>query len=168
MAKTITAKKLAQRNFGVTKETEQKLLQLRNYHNKTYNHLLEILVDNAFLAMNEATNIDKAKQLEEQNKSVGFQVQQLTSMFGAYKAELEAIKIENTTLKEQLSKLEKNLTEQSEKITRTDKRISEIYLVCDNAFKKVASNYNSLSSWVNKKDGSFTAKLSKLFVFEKE
>jgi len=140
----MTTKKLGQRNFAVSKEVEEKLLQLRNYHNKTYNNLFEILVENAFLSMNEAINLTKGKELEEQNHRVGFQVQQLTLMFSELKKELAKVRTENQNLKEQIAKISDGLESEIEK----NKERSGRYTARLDLLEKY--NLNKDKSWLEK------------------
>lgn len=143
----MTTKKLGQRNFAVSKEIEEKLLQLRNYHNKTYNNLFEILVENAFLSMNEAINLTKGKELEEQNHRVGFQVQQLTLMFSELKKELAEVRTENHNLKEQIAKISDGLESEIEK----NKERSGRYTARLDLLEKY--NLNKDKSWLEKMRG---------------
>lgn len=160
-------KNSGQRNFAVSKETESKLFQLRNYHNATYNKLFEIMVENAFSSMNEAINLNKGKELEEQNLKVGFQVQQLTLMFSELKKENAILNTKNEELEKRLDVLTKHTETNSEKtnnsISSITKNLTILHTNCENSFKKVEKHYNELDKWVNKKDSSFSSKITNLF-----
>lgn len=100
-------KEKKQRNFETDAETEQKLIKLRNYHNQSFNKIYRIIVDNAFASMEETKSIGLAEKLDAQYIKVDHQMQQLSLMFGAYKSELEKLKIENSLLRGRLEDTEK-------------------------------------------------------------
>jgi len=145
-------KNQSQRNFAVSKETESKLFQLRNYHNSTYNKLFEIMVENAFLSMNEAINLNKGKQLEEQNLKVGFQVQQLTLMFSELKKELAEVRTENQNLKE---KLHSN----GNKLDETNKRIEVEEKKNKGRSERFTAQIETINNWISNKDKSWLDKI---------
>lgn len=122
----MTTKKQLQRNFAVSKEVEEKLLKLRNYHNKTYNSLFEILVENAYLSMEEAVNLHKGKELEEKTLQASFQVQQLTLMFAELKKEISTLNNDNVNLHKTIDVLKQVDTKMLSKVNDT---IEEINLI---------------------------------------
>lgn len=119
-------KRKTQRNFETDKETEQKLNVLRNYHNQSFNRLYKIIVDNAFMAMEEKKNEGLAEKLDTQYIKTDHQIQQLTLMFGAYKTELEKLKTDNDGLKEKLSEVEEHSKKTEEENKNNYKRIIEL------------------------------------------
>jgi len=148
----MATKKQLQRNFAVSREVEEKLLKLRNYHNKTYNNLFEILIENAYLSMEESVNLTKGKELEEQNLKVSFQVQQLTLMFSELKKELAEVKTQYQSVKEQLE-------------IDNEKQVALINLVNEEKTnnkgrsERYSQQIKSINEWINKKDNSFLGKL---------
>lgn len=148
----MTIKKQGQRNFAVSKDTEEKLTKLRNYHNKTYNNLFEILVENAYLSMEEAVNLNKGKELEEQNLKVGFQVQQLTLMFSELKKELAEVKKEN-------SNLVKGIDEIKEDKKEISKALNEEILKNKGRSEKYSSQIKNLEKYNQEKDKSWLDKI---------
>ena len=140
MTKPVKQKK----TYNLSNETIKKLFELRNYHNKTYDDLIDIMVENAFLSMNEAINLTKGKELEEQNHRVGFQVQQLTLMFSELKKELAEVRTENHNLKEQIAKTSDGLESEIEK----NKERSGRYTARLDLLEKY--NLNKDKSWLEK------------------
>lgn len=155
----MATKKQAQRNFAVSKEVEEKLLKLRNYHNKTYNSLFAILVENAFLSMEEAINLNKGKELEEQTLKVGFQVQQLTLMFSELKKELAEVRRENINLKENIEEIKEDKKEISKALNdeilknkgRSEKVAAQL--------EKQSSKITSLEKYNQEKDKTWLDKI---------
>lgn len=148
----MTIKKQGQRNFAVSKDVEEKLTKLRNYHNKTYNSLFAILVENAYLSMEEAVNLNKGKELEEQNLKVSFQVQQLTLMFSEIKKELAEVKKENVNLKENIEEIKEDKKEIS-------KALNEEILKNKGRSEKYSSQIKNLEKYNQEKDKSWLDKI---------
>lgn len=155
MTKTQSTKK----TFNLSKETIDKLLKLRNYHNKTYDNLINIMVENAFLSMEEAINLNKGKELEEQTLKVGFQVQQLTLMFSELKKELAEVKKENVNLKENIEEIKEDKKEISKALNdeilknkgRSEKVAAQL--------EKQSSKISSLEKYNQEKDKSWLDKI---------
>lgn len=148
----MATKKQLQRNFAVSREVEEKLLKLRNYHNKTYNNLFEILIENAYLSMEESVNLTKGKELEEQNLKVSFQVQQLTLMFSELKKELAEVKTQYQSVKEQLEI-------DNEKQGALINLVNEEKTNNKGRSERYSQQIKSINEWINKKDNSFLGKL---------
>lgn len=152
--------KLRTNKLGTTKQknvelkigTLKKLTELRNYHNKTYNNLFEILIDNAFLKMDEEVNLDKADELKEQNLKVSFQVQQLTLMFAELKKELAEVRTEYFNLKENNLDLKTTTEKQA-------KNINEIEVKNKERSTRYTEQIKVLNEWVSNKDKSFLDKI---------
>lgn len=152
MAKTITQKSANNRTFSISKVAQDKLLKLRNYHNKSYNNLIEILIENAYCQMSEAVNIDKTKELEKQKQQVDFQVQQLTLMFGNLKSEFESVKAENFILREKTEAAVKKSVEISNLVSTSSK---ELQTQIDSIKQTVESNNSDLSKGLKRHSERF-------------
>lgn len=140
------------KTYNLSKQSTDKLFQLRNYHNRTYDSLIELMIENAFLSMNEAINLTKGKQLEEQNLKVGFQVQQLTLMFSELKKELAEVKTENQNLKE---KLHSN----GNKLDETNKRIEVEEKKNKGRSERFTAQIETINNWILNKDKSWLDKI---------
>lgn len=103
MAKGQTLK----RSFNLKNETVEKLTKLRNYHSKTYDSLISIMIDNAFLSIDEKVNLEKGKELEEKNLIVTQQIHTLTLLFTKLEKELAELKTENSNLKDGIAEIKK-------------------------------------------------------------
>lgn len=140
------------KTYNISKQSIDKLFQLRNYHNKTYDSLIELMIENAFLSMNEAINLNKGKELEEQNLKVGFQVQQLTLMFSELKKELAEVRTENQSLKEQVKS-------NGNKLDRTNERIGEEEKKNKGRSERYTAQIETINNWISNKDKSWLDKI---------
>jgi len=107
MAKGQTLK----RSFNLKNETVEKLTKLRNYHSKTYDSLISIMIDNAFLSIDEKVNLEKGKELEEKNLIVTQQIHTLTLLFTKLETELAELKTENANFKDGIAEIKKEKSE---------------------------------------------------------
>lgn len=140
------------KTFNLSNETIDKLLKLRNYHNKTYDNLISIMVENAYLSMEESVNLTKGKELEEQNLKVSFQVQQLTLMFSELKKELAEVKKENTNLV-------KSIDEIKEEKKDISKALNEEILKNKGRSEKYSSQIKALEKYNQEKDKSWLERI---------
>ena len=101
MAKLINKVLTTKKTFNCKTETLNKLVEIRNYHNKTFDKVFELFVENAYLSMSEITQEKTAEKLIADNKMFAFQVQQLTLLFSQ-------LKEENTNLKAESDKIRKD------------------------------------------------------------
>jgi len=133
------------RTFNLSIEVVNKLTNLRNYHNKTYDKLVEIVIENAFLKMSEDVNLEQSNKLEEQNLRVGFQIQQLTLMFSELKKELVEVKAENKNLYQSLNDQSKLISDMETK--NKDRSV------------RYTANIKYITEWISNKDKSFLDKI---------
>ncbi len=101
--------------YSLPDTTKQKLVELRAYHGKSYNDLISLIVDNAYLKMSESLNEDKVNSLTESDNNLNFQVQQLTLIFGSYKTELEKLKLKQEKLESDNAGLKNIVNQQTDK-----------------------------------------------------
>jgi hypothetical protein len=146
------AKRTLQKNFNISNDIKLKLSELRNYHNKTYDNLFEILIENAFLQMSEATNLNKAKELDDKNLKISFQVQQLTLMFAELKKENAEIKTYSSSLTKQLDELKATSKELNGELQAQEVKNKE-------RSTKYSGEIGRLNKWAEEKDKSLWQKI---------
>lgn len=140
------------KTFNLPNQAVEKLLKLRSYHNKTYDGLISLMIENAYLSMEEAVNLNKGKELEEQNLKVGFQVQQLTLMFSELKKELAEVKKENTNLVKSIDEIKEDKKEIS-------KALNEEILKNKGRSEKYSSQIKNLEKYNQEKDKSWLERI---------
>lgn len=113
--------------FPMTTKTKNQLLRLKVYHNKTMASLLETLIENAFLQMAEATDLNKAKKLDDTKLNVELHSQQLALLIGEVRLEIEKLAgTEKSHVQNLNSKFEAIRTEMSNELKTVKKDIKDV------------------------------------------
>lgn len=151
------------KTFRITKDKNEKLIQLRNYFNRSFDSVLEQLIENAYLRMNEEMNANVTEELKETAVRMSFQYQQLAIEIGKLKEEIGTLKSKNSTLKENLDKTDSEIIGQKDRVEKLKIQVGQMFSVSAEREKNQKQFFKEINDWIKAKDKSFVSKVKSLW-----
>lgn len=151
------------KTFRIAKEKNEKLNLLRNYFNRSFDSVLEQLIENAYLRMNEDLNANATEELKETAVKMSFQYQQIALEIGRLKEEIGELRNENINLKESQILTSQDLAEQTKLLDKLKNQVGQLVAVSAEREKNHRQFFKEVNDWIKLKDKSFISKVKNLW-----